>query len=89
MEGQWIPVEERLPEEHDSAFAKLYGTDEWREAMWRQWSDKVLVTVEFEDGVRVMRHTRTYDGKWDLSGRVTAWMPLPSPYRGGDTNAHD
>ena len=84
--GGWIPVEERLPEEHDSAFAKLYGTDGWRETMWRKWSDKVLVTVELEDGTRVMRHTRTYDGKWvlgegDLSGRVTAWMPLPAPYK--------
>ena len=24
---EWIPVSERLPDEHDSIFAKSYGTD--------------------------------------------------------------
>lgn len=31
--GEWIPVSERLPEEHDSIFAKLYGTDKWSDAL--------------------------------------------------------
>ena len=29
-ENGWIPVSERLPEEHDSIFAKFKGTDNWK-----------------------------------------------------------
>ena len=31
----WISAEERLPEEHDSLFAKYYGTPGWRSGMFR------------------------------------------------------
>ena len=32
----WIPVSERLPEEHDSIFAKFKGTDNWKRGMFEK-----------------------------------------------------
>lgn len=71
---RWIPVTERLPEE--------YG--------------KYLVTVDLDYYVavitlyygRIHRKDVFYDDseyggiQWD---GVIAWMPLPEPYKGGDT----
>ncbi len=45
----WIPVEERLPEEYESVFARYKGTDKWVNAMWEKSSDEVNVTYECED----------------------------------------
>lgn len=85
---EWIPVSERLPEEHDSAFAKLYGTDKWSNALWRTQSKEVLVTIEHESGIRSVTESYITDGKWTLGKRATlskykvvAWMPLPNPYK--------
>lgn len=81
VEREWIPVAERLPEEHDSIFAKAYGTKRWADGMFRTISDEVLVCVAFEDGRKVTMTLRTHDGAWALSsvhrGHVTHWMPLP------------
>ena len=83
---KWIPVSERLPKEHDSIFAKLYGTEKWRNAMFRRTSNTVIITVEFKDGTRQTAPCHTIDGEWNQSmkgmGKVTAWMPLPEPYKG-------
>lgn len=35
-ENGWTPVSERLPEEHDSIFAKLKGTDNWKRGMFEK-----------------------------------------------------
>lgn len=85
---EWIPVSERLPEEHDRIFAKLYGTDKWSNALWRTQSKEVLVTIEYEDGVRTVKSSHTTDGKWVLEKRaklnkckVVAWKPFHEPYR--------
>lgn len=82
-EREWISVEERLPEEHDSIFAKAYGTKRWADGMFRTISDEVLACVAFEDGHKVTMTLRTHDGAWALSsihrGHVTHWMPLPEP----------
>ena len=51
---EWIPVSEKLPEEHDSIYAKFYGTDKWNDAFWRTKSKEVLVTIEYEDGTRIV-----------------------------------
>ena len=88
-EPQWIPCQERLPEEQDSIFAKYYGTDRWRNGMMRKRSDRVIVTVEYPDGKRATDVASTSDGRWVNSisvvkRKVIAWMPLPEPYRGGD-----
>lgn len=84
---KWIPVSERLPEERDSIFAKLYGTEKWRDAMFRKTSNMVIITVEFKDGTRQTAPCHTIDGEWNQSmkgmGKVLAWMELPEPYKEG------
>lgn len=90
IEGQskinsWIPVENGLPKEHDSIFARFKGTDKWNNAMFEKTSDDVIVTVQYEDGTRLTKVAHTNDGKWSLTAysgcEVIAWMPLPEPYR--------
>lgn len=79
----WIPVGERLPEEHESIFAKAYGTKHWADGMFRTISADVLACVAFDDGRKTTMTLRTHDGAWALSsihrGHVTHWMPLPEP----------
>lgn len=94
MNGDWIPVEERLPEEHDSIFAKWKGTDKWSKAMFEKTSCDVNVTVEYDDGKRNTITSHTVDGKWALPNRiikqkVIAWRPLPEPYRSERSNNHE
>lgn len=82
----WIPVEERMPEERDSMFATLKGTDKWSKGMFEKISDDVNVTVEYEDGTRKTISAYTLDGQWKLPSRilkqkVIAWCPCPEPYK--------
>lgn len=74
-----------LPEEHDSMFVDLKGTDKWNDAMFEKISDYVNVTVEFENGQRKTMTLHTIDGKWKtdriVKFKVIAWQPLPEPYR--------
>lgn len=83
---KWIPVSERLPEEHDSIFSRFYGTEKWRNAMFRKLSKTVIITVEHLDGTRQTAPCYTIDGEWNQSmkgmGKVLAWMPLPEPWKG-------
>lgn len=83
---EWIPVSERLPDVHDSIFAKLYETKQWESSYWRKTSNKVLVTVKYDDGMRIVKESGTHDGEWidekrNIHCKVTAWMPLPEPYK--------
>lgn len=90
--GEWIPVEERLPEEHDSMFAKLKGTDKWYSGMFEKKSDEVIVTCEYGDGTRVTKTTKTIDGEWLIETKsifklkVLFWQPLPEPYEVKDND---
>lgn len=83
----WILVEDGLPEEHDSIFAKFKGTDMWNNAMFEKVSDEVNVTIELEDGTRKTTTSHTLDGKWKVekecvvNKKVIAWRPLPKPYK--------
>lgn len=85
---EWIPVTERLPEEHESAFAKYYDTDQWNNALWRTKSKEVLVSIKHNSGNRTVTTSCTMDGKWLIERRrvlhdlkVIAWMPLPKPMK--------
>ena len=84
-EAKWISVEDRMPAETHSMFFKFYGTPKWRNAMWREESDDVLVAITFEDGSQFVTSGYTQDGKWStgiskiLQYTVTHWMPLPEP----------
>ena len=82
----WIPVSERLPEEYDSIFAKLKGTDNWKRGMFEKTSKYVIATVAFDDGTVLVEQAHTTDGIWRtdnevLGGTVVAWMDYPEPYR--------
>ena len=80
---RWISIDERMPVETQSMFWRFSGTDKWSNAMWREQSDKVLVTVAFKDGSRRVTTGETHDGKWRTSisptieQTVTHWMPMP------------
>lgn len=84
--SKWIPVGEKMPEEHNSMFARWKGTDKWQEAMFEKISNKVNVTIEFNDGNRITDTLYTIDGKWKdnykafKGWKVIAWCPLPEPY---------
>jgi hypothetical protein len=85
---KWIPVSERLPEERDSIFKKLYGTKQWLPGMFGTVSDNVLVSIEREDGSRCVRYMHTQGGEWNLDSmpwakKVTHWMPMPEPPKEG------
>lgn len=79
----WISVEDEMPVESHSMFWILYGTPKWKNAMWLQESDTVLVAVRFEDGIGYVTTGKTRDGKWTTSiskyvkQTVTHWMPMP------------
>lgn len=83
-EPEWIPVEEKLPEQYDSIFVGKKWI-KWQDGMWHKESDYVLVTVEMK-GKKEVSTANTHDGKWGFFGiypdaKVTAWMPLPEPYK--------
>ena len=87
--SRWIPVTERLPEEHDSIFAKLKGTEKWKKGMFTKVSDNVSVTIKREDDEpEIYTTAKTIDGEWKndflrafSSAKVIAWMPFPESYR--------
>lgn len=79
---EWIPASEP-PEEHDSIWAKLYGTKSWQPGLFLKCSYDVLACVEKKDGSRRVISIRTYDGKWDHNKlneeTVICWQPMPQP----------
>jgi len=83
--GGWISVKDRLPEEHPSIFASCYGTEKWTNGMWRNESDRVLVTILFPDGTRTVDKGKLQDGTWKtgvspvLPQVVTHWAMWPEP----------
>lgn len=46
----WIPVEERMPKEEPSIFAKFKGTSKWINSMFEKTSKEVNVTIEDDKG---------------------------------------
>nr|DAU89656.1 MAG TPA: Protein of unknown function (DUF551) [Caudoviricetes sp.] len=85
-ENGWISVSERMPEEHNSIFAKFKGTDNWKRGMFEKTSKYVIATVAFDDGTVLVEQAYTTDGIWKtdkkvLGGTVVAWMDYPEPYR--------
>ena len=83
----WVSVKDRLPDEHESLFARYKGTDKWRNAMFTTISDRVIVCAEYENGKRIVKTANTVDGVWKVKDifhpcKVTHWMPMPYPPKG-------
>lgn len=83
---EWIPVSEKLPDEHDSVFAKSYGTDKWDNMFWRTTSNRVIASIKYNDGTVIVKEAFTHDGEWtvekkNINCKVIAWMPFPEPYK--------
>ena len=81
---EWIPVTERLPDEHESLFARYKGTDKWFNGMFMTISDLVIDCAEYENGERIVKTANTTEGIWKVKDsfypcRVTHWIPLPNP----------
>ena len=81
-EPHWIPVSERMPEEHEWMGTKKFGTT---------ISDEVYVTFENEKGKRFCKHISFQNGElsrydqflmetWFKGSKPIAWMPLPEVY---------
>lgn len=85
--GDWISVEDRMPEERETIFAKFWGTDKWKDGMFRYKSPTVIVYVQFDDGGKLVKPAYTVDGVWKFPYamkryKITHWMPLPEPPKG-------
>lgn len=83
----WVSVKDRLPDEHESLFARYKDTDKWRNAMFTTISDPVIVCAEYENGKRIVKTANTVDGVWKVKDifhpcKVTHWMPMPHPPKG-------
>ena len=83
--GEWIPVSEGMPEEHEVS-EPIFDPVTLAEidVKYNTTSDLAQVTVKDEDGERFVYFDYTVDGKWfcyneDLGFEVLAWQPLPEP----------
>ena len=87
MEQDWILCSERMPEEHETMFAKLKGTDKWNNSMFEKCSVNVNVTSILPDGSRIVEAMHTIDGEWCQTSKIVkrniiAWRPFPEAYNG-------
>lgn len=66
LERRWIPVTERLPEDHGDVLVIAYWNERW--SVYMGWC------------VPESAKWRIYVGIWDRNDvAVTHWMPLPEP----------
>lgn len=86
--NDWISVEEAMPEERVSEFAKYKGTNLWRDSFWEKSSKHVLVVLvdDYNSGIFSVRIGYTLDGQWKIASEVMPnhshvayWMPFPFP----------
>ena len=52
-ENGWIPCSERMPKEHESMFAKFKGTVKWKNYMFENTSDEVMLIGILFDGSHI------------------------------------
>jgi hypothetical protein len=73
-ETGWIPVSERLPEKDGSYLVCM------------NWDYRNMDVLMWADGWNCIRLINgKVNRKSEIDGeKITAWMPLPEPYKGGD-----
>ena len=88
--GEWIPVSERMPEEHEVS-EPIFDPVTLAEidVKYHTTSDLAQVTVKDEDGERFTYFDYTVNGKWfcfneDLGFEVLAWQPCLEPWEGAE-----
>lgn len=69
--SKWIPVSERLPEDYETVIASVDRGGVYPEA---RYSKECGWEWAYESGADY----------WEELDEVKAWMPLPTPYRGGE-----
>ena len=69
---QWIPCDERMPEEAHGCLVTVYGEDPYSGEYYQIYHETVGYDGEGWNNA---------DG-WTLPYEVIAWMPLPEPYKG-------
>ena len=85
LKQEWIPCEERLPEEREWIGTKQFGTT---------ISDIVLITFDVH-GEKFVKPMSLQNGELSRADKKTmdafykdwnmlAWMPLPEPYHSGE-----
>ena len=66
----WIPVEERLPEEKQFVLAT------WEKPNYRKNVTEIYISI-----LKLIHDKEWYGDCGIPNGKVTAWRPLPEPYR--------
>ena len=74
--SEWIPVSERLPEENETVLIS---------AKYIAHLSRSAPYVEEGFLTRSGWYSAYGDNYSDLLAEVTAWMPLPEPYKGGES----
>lgn len=85
--NDWVSVDEVMPEERVSNFAKYKGTNLWRDSYWEKSSRHVLVVLvnDHDSGIFSVGIGYTVDGQWEIASgaephsHVAYWMPFPFP----------
>ena len=70
MNDDWIPVEERLPEEGQ------YVLTTWEKPNYRKNTTEIYISV-----LKLNQEDEWTGDCGSPNGRVVAWRPLPEPYR--------
>lgn len=73
--SEWIPISERLPDVPNEYNVSVH-CDTWEKdmAMCATWEN---TTVRGKDVSRWIWNGRIFPSYW----KITAWMPLPEPYK--------
>ena len=88
--GRWIPVSERLPEEYGEYMITWTTSHSLVNGEYG-----FLGVAEYESSGEYDYENNEFKGEWLLEDyiknypnvKVTAWMPLPEPYRESEDNA--
>lgn len=85
--NDWVSVDEAMPEERVSEFAKCKRTNLWSDSFWEKASRHVLVVLvdDYDSSIFRVGVGYTLDGQWKIASgamphsHVAYWMPFPFP----------